>query len=252
MISGILAGQFLGHSNWDSYVVLVCVAIGYFAFRVGESVARIWNTNSNFSSIPDNEVPEPHINKDTMEEESVDIDNDVTGPAYATKELVKVQQVKDKTKRKWMLGTLFVVFWLKSWLDGLYLTLATNVGVIVAYYLNGVMLSIVIYSTMIHCFLHALEGKRRRIAWWAALTALWSLIYFSGSLFALCNVPWANYVLNHNGTIVIFSLSSGVLWRVLIYFDSYHLYAIDTWDTFIGESAFFVGLAVCVITSVFI
>src|SRR5271165_5678545 len=73
MLSGNLAGQFIGHTKWTSQEFMsVFVAVGFFSLFAFQEIMRICNINSNLVSPSDSMSRDDiGLNKRTMEIESI-------------------------------------------------------------------------------------------------------------------------------------------------------------------------------------
>src|SRR5690606_38387927 len=134
---------------------------GWYILDTCEAIARIWNTNRNLEAPTDYNAPDDiALNNDTMEDEEVIVTKDATSHDFSNAIFMGQDKYKDKTKRRWMLFTLLVLFTLVSLVNGLYLiyqypeTKQEKLQIIACYYANAILMSAAVYGAMIHARLH--------------------------------------------------------------------------------------------------
>lgn len=259
MLSGILLGQFIGHTIWThSYALVIFVALGYFLFDGAEGVARIWNTNTNWVGPADYDAPDDvGLNRQTMEVESIVVSDDLSGRAFQDDQFTAQADYKDTRKRQWMLVSIIVLFIIISTMDGIQLVALAppTAAIITCYYINAAALSVAVYGAMIHAKFHVTEEDRPRLAWWVGVTVGWCVVFtLCSSLMALVGLQLseARAMIQSEALIAFYGASSGALLKVQQYFHTMKMSTIDRRDTWLGIGVFGVALAQSMVTSIYL
>lgn len=273
VISGVLIGQFIGHTKWaldctsgfatwgSFLIVTVFVAAGWFLLDTCEAFARVWNTNPNLLAPSDYNAPDDiALNKNSMEEETKIVTVDALSHDFSNAVFLGQDKFKDKTKRRWMLGVLFVLFAAVCFVNGLYLvyqyprTGKEKAQVIACYYANAVLMSTAVYGAMIHARIHVVEEKRPRTLAWFGLSILWSLIFFSSAFIVLIRLEWtvAYRIIHSEYLIAFYGVASGAILKMQQYFHNMKSDGIDCSDTIFGRIVLFVSLGASVVVSVWL
>lgn len=262
VISGVLLGQFIGHTVWpDTYWMLLFVAAGYFLLDTAEVIGRIWHENPNLIGSADYTVQEDvDLNDQTGEVGSVAVSNDLTGPEFQQAVFAKQDLNKNERKRQWMLLCLFILFTVVCFVNGLYLiyrlpqSTQEKVQIIICYYCNALSMSAAIYGAMMHSKIHRIEGKRQRLLWWTGLTMLWSVIFFSPSIMVLAHVPWSfvNKVVHNRVLLALYGVASGAVLKMQSYFHLMKQHEVNRRELVAGILVFFVALGQSMTTSIWL
>lgn len=262
MLSGNLAGQFIGHTKWTNQEFMsLFVALGFFLLFAFQEFMRICNRNPNLVSPSDCVAREDiGLNKSTMEIESIIESDDITSKDYGQQDYEVSVQWKDTRKRQWMLGILFGLYAIVSFTNGLYLVYANPQSemhaarVIVYYYINCVSMSLCIYGSMIHAQFHVTEEAKPRILWWIAATLLWSIIFFSSSLIVLVGVQytWVDYVIHDYALVAFYGVASGAILMMQIYYHNRRYDNLSKRDVIFGIIVFAIALGQAMLTSTFL
>jgi len=259
MISGILLAQFIGHTYWYVYpywFIAIFVALGYVTLDVGEGIGRIWNRNPHYTGPPDhsNVFEDIGLDKKTNTTHSIIVADDLTSPEFSDNVFLIQDNVKDMTKRQWMLGVLLFCLSIICCVDGFHLAItAISAPLIVSYYVHGICLSIVVYSAMIHAHYHTEESHRW--LWWIAITCVWSLVYFSSAIFVLIEQPQQYIIveiIHHPAFIAIYGFASGILLKMQHYFHSMKMETYDKRELGWGMIVFALSVSVAMATSVYL
>jgi len=256
MISGILLAQFLGHTYWYTpfWFIALFVSIGYFVMDAGESIGRLWNKNPNYVGPTDYAAPQDiGLNKKTNVRAEIIVADDLTSPDFARDAFDIEDNVKDLTKRQWILAVLLCCLFVISCVDGFHLAVTpSSIPLIVSYYIHGICLSVAVYSAMIHAQYHT-EATRRWF-WWCTLTIIWSIIYFCSALFVLLPIPpyFILEVLSHQSFIAVYGFASGVLLKLQHYFHGMHVETRDKSELWWGIAVFFSSITIAMLTSIYL
>ena len=272
-ISGVLIGQFIGHTKWaidctsgfatwgSFLIVTIFVAVGWYLLDTCEAFARVWNTNPNMLAPSDYNAPDDiALNRSTMEEEEVVVTTDPTSNDFSNAVFLGHDKFKDKTKRRWMLGVLFVLFAAVCFVNGLYLvyqypvTPSEKTQIIICYYANAILMSTAIYGAMIHARIHVMEEKRFRLITWFGLSALWSIIFFGSALMVLVRMEWilAFQIIHSEYLIAFYGVASGAILKMQQYFHNMKSDGIDCSDTIFGRFILFITMGASVVVSVWL
>lgn len=111
-----------------------------------------------------------------------------------------------------------------------------------------------IYGAMIHARLHTIEEQHKRIATWITLSAVWSIMFFSGSLLVLINMHYTTAVsiLQSSYMIACYNLVLGAILKMQQYFHNMKSNAIDGVDTVLGRIVLFLTLGSSVAVSIWL
>ncbi len=262
MLSGNLAGQFIGHTNWTNQNFMsMFVALGLFSLFAFQEIMRMCNANPYIVS-PSDSVARDDIglNKGTMELETIIETDDITSRDAGIIDYEVTLQWKDTRKRQWMLAILFILFAIVSFTDGVYLvylnpqTEAQVASIIVCYYINCISMSICIYGSMIHAQFHVTEELKPRLLWWISGTIVWSLIFFSSSLMVLTGTQyqWTSDVVHNYALVAFYGVASGAVLMMQIYYHNRKYDNQDRCDVALGIVVFGVALAQAMITSIYL
>jgi hypothetical protein len=219
---------------------------------VGESIGRLWNTNSKY--LPsENIVEDIGLNKKTNISNTVVVISDLTSNDFADDTFDIQDNVKDMTKRRWMLGVFFFCLIIISCADGFHLSVTPiSAALLVSYYVHGACLSVAVFSAMIHAHIHT---SPRRCVWWALFTFAWSSIYFCSALFVIIELP-PQYVvfetIQHPAFVAIYGFASGILLKIQFYFHFMKSVSADKRELGWGILVFVASIAVAMATSVFL
>lgn len=262
IISGVLLGQFIGHTVWpDSYWMLLFVAAGYFLLDTCEVVARMWNNNPNLVANADYNVDEEiGLDEETGEIGTVAISNDLTSNDFQQAVFAKQDAHKNERKRQWMFFLLLILFAVICLVNGLYLiyrlpqTPLEKMQIIICYFCNAASMSVAIYGAMLHARVHRIEGKRSRIIWWTSLTILWSVIFFAPSIMVLANTPWQWVdAMVHNPILLAFyGLAAGAILKMQTYFHVLKVEQVDKRELLLGILVFFIAFGQSMATSIWL
>jgi hypothetical protein len=255
MISGILLAQFIGHTYWYAapfWFIALFVALGFVMLDVGESIGRLWNTNSKY--LPsENIVEDIGLNKKTNISNTVVVISDLTSNDFADDTFDIQDNVKDMTKRRWMLGVFFFCLIIISCSDGFHLSVTPiSAALLVSYYVHGICLSVAVFSAMIHAHVHT---SPRRCVWWILLTCAWSCIYFCSALFVIIELPPQYLVfetIHHPAFVAIYGFASGILLKIQFYFHFMKSVSTDKRELGWGILVFVAAVAIAMATSVFL
>lgn len=262
VISGVLLGQFIGHTVWpNSYWMLIFVAAGYFLLDTGEAVGRMWHSNPNLIGTADYVVQDDvDLNEQTGEVGSVAVSNDLTSPEFQDQVFAKQDLDKNDRKRSWILACLFLLFGVVCFVNGLYLiyqlpqSRLEKAQIIICYFCNALSMSAAIYGGMIHAKIHQIEGKSTRLTWWATLTLLWSIIFFAPSIMVLAKVPWhwVNSVVHNRVLLALYGVASGAILKLQAYFHIMKQDDVDRRELVAGILVFFAALGQSMATSIWL
>lgn len=257
MMSGILIAQIVGHTYWYSapyWFMAMFVAAGYFLMDAGESIGRMWNTNPDYNGPPDHAARDDiGLNRRNNVEHTIIVADDLTAPDFSHTVFVVQDNVKDITKRAWMLLVLVWCLAIICWADGFHLAAQNiTIPILVSYYVHGVCLSVVVYSAMIHAKFH--NEEHRRWLWWTVGTLCWSVIYFGSAFLVVIGIPQPILlqVSYHPAFIAFYGLASGVLLKVQHYFHAMKSEASDKREMWRGIVVFGLSIAVGMATSIYL
>lgn len=277
-LSGILLAQFLCHTflpsilptnvtpftSLDIKYMFYFILLGYFVFEVCESISRIWNTNVQYISPLDDAnaygQDEIGLNKETMEEQSVVVGQNVSSNDFSNTVWLLQDAAKDKRKRQWLLATLLVTFCIISVMDGMLLvyrnpqdTLQT-IGILVSFFINGISMSFAIFGGMIHAKFHVTEEERPRVLWWSFVTAVWSVALICSSIPVLAGISLQTTqdIVNNKILLAFYGFAAGMVLKLQQYYHQQKVNDIDRRQTVIGLLVFFVALAQGVATSLWL
>lgn len=241
IVSTMLLGQFLGH--WQETFTLM-VPVGWFVAYTTETIYRICG-----SSPPDYDVVDDLVlDKVTMVNKSYINVTDVTSPEVPDIIFAARDNVRDERKRYVILVIAFVLFLSISIADGM--TISPNVmaaEVVVCYYFHNIILTLSICAIMLHAKLHVLE--QRRLFWWCALSALWSIIYLQSALIVVFGWSATMY---HPAMNWVYGFTSGVLLRMHSYFDGMKSVAQDGRETVTSILLVFFVLGTSMVTAYYL
>jgi len=258
MVSGILLAQFLGHTYWYNpfWFIGVFVCFGYFFMDASESIGRLWNKNDNYIGPTDFAAPQDiGLNKKTHVRDNIIVADDLTSPEFAQEVFIVEDDVKDLTKRQYVLLVLLVCLFIISCVDGFHLAVTpSSILLIVSYYVHGVCLSVAVYSTMIHAQYHTEGPKSRRWFWWCMITLIWSFVYFCSAIFVFLPIPSALLldILNHKAFVATYGFASGILLKLQHYFHGIHVETRDKSELWLGIGVFFAAVAIAMMTSIYL
>ena len=274
VLSGVLLGQFVGHTKWaidctsgfatwgSFLLVTVFVAAGWYLLDTCEAFARVWNTNPNTLGSSDYNAPDADIglNRDTLEDETVIVTKDASSNDFSASVFIVEDKHKDKTKRRYMLFVIFLLFSAICFVNGLYLVYqypqnaSEKTQIIACYYANAILMSTAVYGAMIHARIHVLEEQKPRILTWCILTALWSVIFFVSALLVLVGLEWsvANTIIHSPYLIAFYGTASGAILKMQQYFHNMKTDNIDCSDTILGRIVLFITLTASIVVSVWL
>lgn len=243
MVSGVLLGQFLGHTEYtaDLRFLNLFIMVGMVsAMDLGDTIGRSWNRNTEDAGIADydrsdDEHADLGFNKETMEEEPYVVASAVATPEFAKNTWTVADAAKLLTKRRWLLGVLVGVFTVVVMMDGLLVVVRVSAarsaaganntspspliaGILICYYASGSAMSIAVYSAMLHARLQATQFRRV----WIALTAVWCAVLVCSAIPTLVGMSpaFALAVVTHRAFLCVYGLSSGcVLWLYGYYYN---------------------------------
>lgn len=255
MISGILLAQFIGHTYWYAapfWFIAIFVAVGYVMLDVAESIGRLWNTNSRY--IPSENITEDiGLNKKTNIKNTIRVVEDLTSNDFAEETFVIQDNVKDMTKRRWMLGVFFFCLTVISFADGFHLCITPiSAPLLASYYIHGGCLSVAVFSAMIHAHVHTSEY---RVVWWILLTLFWSVIYFCSALFVILDIPpqyMVYEILHHPAFVATYGFASGTLLKIQFYFHFMKSQSNDRRELWWGMGVFFLATTIAMATSIYL
>lgn len=262
VISGVLLGQFIGHTAWPStYWMLLFVAAGYFVLDTLEVIGRMWYTNPNLVAGGDYDLQEDvDLNEQTGEAGSVAVSNDLTGPEFQQAVFAKQDLYKNERKRQWMLFCIFVLFAVICFVNGLYFiyrlpqTQLERAQIIICYFCNALSMSAAVYGAMIHARIHRIEGKRTRLTWWMALTFVWSVIFFAPTIMVLAHVPWqwVHTVVTNQVLLALYGVCAGAVLKMQTYFHVMKQDNMDRRELVAGILVFAAALGQSMATSIWL
>lgn len=263
MLSGNLFGEFISRIVYlcSIWLAMFC-AIGYTIFNIAESVAYVWNTNSDYVSIGD-EMPHEDMGLDkiNMVHKTVIVLNDVKGEE-TRQTLEAVDDLwKIETKRVWILGCLIGLFTIMSVTDGLLLiykppdSLASIIISVVSYFLSCAALSSCVYGAMIHARIHSIESKRTRLFTWGIISAGWCIMLTCTLIPLLLNVSYETVasIVEYPALTAFYGVSLGVMLKIQVYFHSLRTTTRISRDNRIwGEIVFTLSAAQAILTGFFL
>lgn len=262
VIAGALVETLTGPIFWTSFFYMpIFAGLGYFFLDTSEDVGRWWTFNPNQIGPSDYaDADDIGLNHKTGEENTVTVSDDLQGEAFQKAVFLKHDQFKDERKRQWMLGCLLVIFFISSFVQGLQLiyrypkTEYEVAQIITCYFINALALSFVVFGVMIHAKIHVIEGKCKRVGWWIALTLLWSVIHFSGSLMLLIPLDWsvAAFILRHPATNVFYGLAAGILLKMQAYFHNMKIDGANGCEMVGGRFIFLIALGQALVTNIWL
>jgi hypothetical protein len=270
VLTGVLFGQYICHvtivapTNFAlvgfKYLFLF-MAAGYVLMDVAETVGRCWNTNSHSIGPIDGQVSDDiALNKEKMEENTVIVAQDISSNDFATVVWMAEDYAKDKRKRLWLLGLLFVIFGIIALLDG-FLLIYRNpqstglcVGITVCYFVNGISMTIAIYGAMIHAKIHIIQERRPRLFWSGFLGGLWCVILVCSAVPVLASTPLSivKDIVESNGFIAFYGLAMGCVIRLQQYFYNMKLEHTTVKEQALGESVFILAVAQSAVTGLWL
>lgn len=263
ILSGVLLGQFIGHTVWssDSTWMLIFVAVGYFVLDTLEIIGRMWTSNPNILAEPDYMFDEDETLIDTNEcDGEVLIVDDVTGDTMQVAVFETQQKNKFISKRQWMLFLLLILFAVIAFVNGLYLiyrlpqTTMEKTEILICYFVNALSMSTAVYGGMIHARIHTDENKRRRLLWWFSLTLIWSVIFFAPTIMVLALVDWTwvNTVVHNSILLGFYGASCGALLKMQSYFHMMNQRKVDRRELWAGIAVFLVAVGQSMATSIWL
>lgn len=265
MLAGVLLGQFmchtwvgLGASALDARFMFLFALLGCNLLLTAETVGRLWNTNPNYMgpSSDDSAHDEYSLDRQRMEDQSMVIAANVGSPTFAENTWGNLDQAKQMRKRNWMLGVVVVIFTIISVMDGMLLIYRAprdelSVALtILAFYINGISMTISVFGAALHAKWHVLEERRVRLGWWLALTLGWAAVLTGTAVPAVVGVSVedAQAVIAHRAFLPFYGLASGA---VLVLFRYYYNRKMDNTgrrEAFWGEVVFWLATAQAALT----
>lgn len=263
MLSGALFGEFISRIVYlcSMWLAMFC-AIGYTLFNVAESVAYIWNTNSDYVAIGDEMQHEDlGLDKVNMVHKTVVVLDDVKSD-QTRQTLEAVEDLwKIETKRVWILWCLIVLFTIMSVTDGLLLiykppdSITAIVISVLSYYMSSAALSSCVYGAMIHARVHSIDSKRKRLLTWVIITMLWC------TMLTCCLIPLligVNFeivaaIVEYPALTAFYGVSLGVMLKIQVYFHSLRTTTrISRENRIWGEIVFTASAAQAILTGFFL
>jgi hypothetical protein len=267
-LSGVLLGQFmchtwvgLGASALDARFMFLFALLGCNLFHTGETIGRLWNTNRNYNGpIDDNNGEDDDLDRENMEEPTMDVATHVNSPEFATNHWRNLDKSKRKRKRIWMMALVIVVFAVISVMDGLLLVYRNPqdstqmVLTMLAFYLNGYSMTVSVFGAMLHAKLHVKEEKRKRLAIWCLLTLIWSIILMASVIPTLMgiSVETAQSVISARGFLAFYGLASGCVLVLKQYYHNRKMNDIGKKESFWGEVVFWLATGQAAATGFFL
>ena len=277
-LSGVLLAQFLCHTfvptfsgdnptpftALDVKYMFYFILLGYFVFEICESISRIWNTNRQYVAPLDDTAgygqDEIGLNKETMEEQSVVVGENVSSNDFSNTVWLLQDVAKDKRKRQWLLATLVCTFCIVSVMDGMLLVYRDpqNVlqlaGILTAFFINGISMSFAIFGGMIHAKFHVTEEQRPRVMWWTFITLVWSIALICSTVPALSGIslPLAQSIVNNKILLAFYGFAAGMILKLQQYYHQQKVNDIDRRQTMVGLFVFFIALCQGVATSLWL
>lgn len=253
VISGVLLGQAICHSFvTDSPIISVrylfsFLVVGYLCMVTAEDIARVWNTNRNYTGPNDDTVREDvALNREEVTVETFVVVDAISSNGFSDRMWTIEDKEKDERRRLWLLGVLFTVFAVITTMDGLILVYRNPqsegliAGIIVCYYINGIVMSIAVYGAMLHAKIHLLEEKRTRLFWWCTLTALWCVILIASSFYVLVGlqVTTVASIVNNPALVSFYGFAAGCILRLQQYFFNMKMDQMELRDLLMGLGVF--------------
>ncbi len=263
VLSAVLLGQFLCHTIIHSDVDLgirfmfIFVLTGYVLMDIGESVGRVWNTNSGYTGPLDEHVQdEVAMNREKMEENTIVVADNIASHDFSALVWTLEDLAKDKRKREWMLGILFVIFAIISVMDGMMIvfraptTMQACIMTIVCYYVNGISMSVAVYGAMIHAKTMYIEEDRPRMLWNTGLIVLWSVILVCSAIPVLvgAQVSVIASIVQSKAFLAFYGTASGCVLKLQQYFYNRKCDMTDKRDTALGVIVFILAVGQSALT----
>lgn len=263
VLSAVLLGQFLCHTIIHSDVDLgirfmfIFVLVGYVLMDIGESIGRVWNTNSGYTGPLDEHVhDEVAMNREKMEENTVVVADNIASHDFSNLVWTMEDVAKDKRKREWMLGILLVIFAIITTMDGMMLifrnpmTTEACIMTVACYYVNGISMSVAVYGAMIHAKTMYIEEDRPRILWSAGLVVLWSLILVASAIPVLvgAQVSTIATTVQSKAFLAFYGTASGCVLKLQQYFYGRKADTTDKRDTVLGLIVFVAAVGQSAVT----
>lgn len=265
VLSGVLLGQFmchtwvgLGASALDARFMFLFALLGCNILLSAETVGRLWNTNPNYMGPTSDESPHDDLalDRQRMEDQSMVIAANVGSPTFAENTWDNLDRAKQMRKRNWMLGVVVCIFAIISVMDGMLLIyraprdeLAIAITIL-AYYINGISMTISVFGAALHAKWHVLEEQRIRLGWWYALTLGWAAILVGTAVPAVVgvSVAEAQAVIGHRAFLPFYGLASGAVLVLFRYYYNRKMENTGRREAFWGELVFWMATAQAALT----
>jgi hypothetical protein len=260
ILAGVLLGQFmchtwvgLGASALDARFMFLFALLGCNLLLTAETIGRLWNTNPNYMGpmSDDSAHDEYALDRQRMEEQSVVIATNVGSTVFAENTWGNLDHAKQMRKRNWMLGVVVVIFTIISVMDGMLLIyraprdeLAIALTIL-AYYINGISMTLSIFGAALHAKWHVLEERRVRLGWWFALTLGWAAVTVGTAVPTVVGVTpeQAQAVIAHRAFLPFYGLASGAVLVLFRYYYNRKMDNIERREAFWGEVVFWLATA---------
>lgn len=265
VLSGVLLGQFmchtwvgLGASALDARFMFLFALLGCNLLLSAETVGRLWNTNPNYMGPTSDESPHDEfaLDRQRMEDQSMVIAANVGSATFAENTWDNLDRAKQMRKRNWMLGVVVCIFAVISVMDGMLLIyraprdeLAVAITIL-AYYINGISMTISVFGAALHAKWHVLEERRIRLGWWYALTLGWAAILVGTAVPAVVgvSVAEAQAVIGHRAFLPFYGLASGAVLVLFRYYYNRKMENTGRREAFWGELVFWLATAQAALT----
>lgn len=231
ILSGVLLGKFLFHTQLTFYYTIIFVGIGIYLAYGAEMISRIWNTNPQYIAST-TEADDIGVNHEEMIDQSVIVAKNLGSNESANMLWTVQDAAKEQRKRMWLMGSLLVVFSVISIMDGMIpiyrnpQSTTDQVMTIIAYMVNGIAMTAAIYGSFLHAKLHVHEVKRTRILVWTALTLYWSIVLICSAVPVLVGVSQATVkgIAENMTFLAFYGIAAGC---VLFMHEYYHIRKAD-------------------------
>ena len=268
MMCGIFLGQFVCHTffkgtvyaTFKAEIMAAFVLVGFVLVEGAEELARVCGPNKYRAGPRDEDVDgEILVDAETMEEKTYVEVSRLAGTEMGNKLQAVTDNRYDKRKRRWILLLVGVVFVFVAVVDGLFLVYrnpqeeGTVIGIVVSFYVNKLAQTIALCGTLVHAKIHLIGGKKRRLAWWFGITAVWSLAVLLSTVPVLNDTAWSvvRDAVENPALSAFFSMAAGAVLWAACYFRQQKLRRIDTKDTVVGVGVFVLAAGQSAVTAIF-
>lgn len=263
-LSGALIGQFVMRTvvvdaREDTFIIMTSALVAFLGARL---IERFWfactstQDTIEYEEFSEDLFDSTTLDKQRLEDKEVAVVKDVAGAEMQQAVQTSSQLTKNLHKRRYMMLCVLAVCIALVIMDGFLVSYRqldreSPAATVVAFYVNGIAMTLMVVSVLVHARVHNVSEKQTRLLVWSALCALWCVALICAVVPVVVGVSafFVESVLQRTVFMIAYGSAGGWMLYFFSYYDKMSPKHTDRTQSLLSWFVFAAAAAQCIFTA---